>query len=98
MRVGYREEALEIESAQCSFKSSSEEIMKPSASAPPSSESSKLLWNEDHIAAAIGISPKRVQQLARLGILPGFKVGRNWRFDPDAIRAWIKRSGISEQV
>jgi hypothetical protein len=51
-----------------------------------------LLWNDRQVARAFGMSVKRVQELARLGLLPAFKVGRNWWFDPDAIRAWIKRS------
>lgn len=57
-----------------------------------------LLWSERQIATAIGINVKRIQELARMGLLPGFKVGRNWRFDPDAVRSWIKRNGASTQV
>jgi len=57
-----------------------------------------LLWNDRKVAAAIGMSVKRIQELARLGLLPGFKVGRNWQFDPDSVRAWIKGSGRSKQV
>jgi excisionase family DNA binding protein len=72
--------------------------MKLSKSASASTRFPNLLWNEDDLAAAIGISVKRVQQLAREGLLPAFKLGRNWRFDPDAIRTWIKESGKSEQV
>ena len=71
--------------------------MKPSKSGSASSRFPDLLWNEDDLAAAIGISVKRVQQLAREGLLPAFKLGRNWRFDPDAIRTWIKGSAKSEQ-
>lgn len=54
-----------------------------------------LLWSDEQVAAAIGMSVKRVQELARVGLLPAFKVGRNWWFDPDAVRAWIKKSGRS---
>ena len=57
-----------------------------------------LLWSDRQIAAAIGMSVKRVQELARAGLLPGFKVGRNWRFDPDAVRSWVKRNGGSKQA
>jgi excisionase family DNA binding protein len=71
--------------------------MKPSKSASTSSRFSDLLWNEDDLSAAIGVSVKRVQELARQGIIPAFKLGRNWRFDPDAIRTWIKASTRSEQ-
>jgi excisionase family DNA binding protein len=71
--------------------------MQPSKSASSSSRFPDLLWNEDDLAAAIGILVKRVQQLARQGIIPAFKLGRNWRFDPDAIRTWIKENGRPEQ-
>jgi len=57
-----------------------------------------LLWSDRQIAAAIGMSVKRVQELARAGLLPGFKAGRNWRFDPDAVRSWVKRNGGSKQA
>ncbi len=57
-----------------------------------------LLWSDRQIAAAIGMSVKRVQELARTRLLPGFKVGRNWRFDPDAVHSWIKRNGGSKET
>jgi hypothetical protein len=57
-----------------------------------------VLWSDRQVAAAIGISGKRVQELARVDLLPGFKVGRNWWFDPDAIRPWMKGSGRSGQA
>jgi phage terminase Nu1 subunit (DNA packaging protein) len=57
-----------------------------------------LLWSDRQIAAAIGMSLKRVQELARMGLPPGFKVGRNWRFDPDAVRSWVKRNGVSKET
>ena len=65
---------------------------------PPSAGIPLLLWSKQHVAAAIGVSVKRVQELARAGLLPGLKIGRTWRFDPDAIRAWIKGSGGSQQL
>jgi len=60
---------------------------------PPSAGIPLLLWSKQHVAAAIGVSVKIVQELARAGLLPGLKIGRTWRFDPDAIRAWIKQAG-----
>ena len=72
--------------------------MKPSKSGSSASRFPDLLWNEDDLAAAIGISVKRVQQLAREGLFPAFKVGRKWRFDPDAVRSWVKRNGRTKKV
>ena len=58
----------------------------------------RLLWNDHQVAAAIGMSVKRVQELARVGLLPGFKIGRNWQFDPEALRSWVKRNGGSQEI
>ncbi len=57
-----------------------------------------LLWSDRQVAAAIGMSVKRVQELARLGLLPGFKVGRNWQFDPEAVRSWVKSNGRAKEA
>jgi hypothetical protein len=58
----------------------------------------RLLWSDRQVATAIGMTVKRVQELARLGLLPGFKLGRKWRFDPNALRAWIKRNVSARNV
>ena len=63
-----------------------------------SAEVSCLLWSDRQIAAAIGMSLKKVQELARLGLLPGFKVGRNWQFDPEALRSWVRSHGGSKEA
>lgn len=70
--------------------------LKVSPSSTP--EIACILWDEQQVAAAIGMRAERVQRLARSGALPGFKVGRNWRFDPEAIRFWIKGNGRSMEV
>jgi excisionase family DNA binding protein len=57
-----------------------------------------LLWNDRELAISLGMNVKRVQELARRGVLPGFKVGRKWQFDPDALRAWVKRSGSIDKT
>ena len=61
----------------------------------PSAQVSCLLWSDRQVAAAIGVTVKRIQELARMGLLPGFKLGKNWRFDPDAVRSWVKSNGKS---
>lgn len=64
----------------------------------PFTLASLLLWTDRQVAAAFGMPLKRIQQLARDGELPALKLGRKWRFDPDAIRAWIKRSGAGNKL
>jgi excisionase family DNA binding protein len=63
-----------------------------------STEVSILLWSDRQIATAIGMSVKRVQELARKGLLPGFKLGKHWRFDPDAMRSWVKNNGRTKKA
>jgi hypothetical protein len=52
-----------------------------------------LLWTDAQVAVELGLSKKRTQQLARIRVLPGFKLGRSWKFDPESIKWWIKRAG-----
>jgi excisionase family DNA binding protein len=63
-----------------------------------SAEISCLLWSDRQIATAIGMSVKRVQELARMGLLPGFKLGKHWRFDPDEVRSWVKRNSRTKEA
>ena len=63
-----------------------------------SAEVSCLLWSDRQIATAIGVTVKRVQELARLGLLPGFKLGKHWRFDPEEVRSWVKRNGSTKEA
>jgi hypothetical protein len=72
--------------------------MIKSDSTAPFPEVPCLLWKDHQVATAIGMSVKRVQELARVGLLPGFKVGRNWQFDPEALRSWVKRNGGPKDV
>jgi hypothetical protein len=63
-----------------------------------STEISCLLWNDRQVSKAIGMPFKRVQELARKGLLPGFKIGKHWRFDPDKVRSWVKSNGKSKEA
>lgn len=72
--------------------------MNANERSPSSPDIPRLLWSDRQVAAAIGMSLKRVQELARLGLLPGFKVGRSWQFDPEALRYWVKSNGNSKDL
>jgi excisionase family DNA binding protein len=58
-----------------------------------STATSPLLWTDAQAATELGLSKKRIQHLARIRVLPGFKIGRTWKFDPESIKWWIKRAG-----
>jgi excisionase family DNA binding protein len=43
----------------------------------------------DQVARRFGITTSTVYRLAQRGILPGFKVGVQWRFSPDMLESWV---------
>jgi excisionase family DNA binding protein len=44
----------------------------------------------EEVAQALRLQPETVRQMARDGRLPAHKVGRVWRFNPAAIRNWLR--------
>ena len=49
------------------------------------------LLNAKEVAAYLKLHEVTVVNLARRGKLPGFKVGREWRFRADDIRRWVEQ-------
>jgi excisionase family DNA binding protein len=45
--------------------------------------------NVDEAAALLGVSAWTIRQQARLGHLPGRKVGKEWRFSRQALLDWL---------
>ena len=52
------------------------------------------LLDVNQVATYLGLHPGTVVQFARRGALPGFKVGREWRFRADDIRAWLEEQRL----
>lgn len=48
------------------------------------------LLNTAAVAERLGLSPKRVRELAAAGRLKGQRVGRDWVFDPRTVEAFAK--------
>jgi excisionase family DNA binding protein len=47
----------------------------------------------DDLASILNISYGSVRNLAMAGKIPGaMQVGRNWRFNPDAVQRWLAES------
>jgi excisionase family DNA binding protein len=44
------------------------------------------------------VHPTTIYRLLRQGLLPGFRVGSNWRFNRAAIEQWEKTQAAGEQV
>lgn len=40
------------------------------------------------VAADLQVSPRRAAELLRMGVVPGFRVGRSWRIGRVEYRAW----------
>lgn len=53
---------------------------------------SKLV-SADEVAEVLGVTAARVYEMARQNILPSVRLGRQIRFDPERIRAWIDSGG-----
>lgn len=58
------------------------------------------LLNADQVAEYLGLHKVTVLKFARAGKLPGLKVGREWRFQADDMRAWLaaRRGGRADPV
>lgn len=48
----------------------------------------------EEVADYLQISPSTVYKLARHGILPGRKVGNNWRFSRAGIEDWLVADSV----
>ncbi len=49
------------------------------------------ILDADEVAKLLKVHPRTVKRLASEGILPGFRVGSQWRFRREAINEYIKR-------
>ena len=49
----------------------------------------KSYLSVEEVAKRFEVNPTTVYRLAHRGILPGFKVGGQWRFSPEMLEAWI---------
>ncbi|MBU0512634.1 MAG: helix-turn-helix domain-containing protein [Chloroflexi bacterium] len=53
-------------------------------------DSQEHLWTVEDVAAYLQIKAETVRKLSRQGTIPGFQVGRLWRYTPERIRQWIE--------
>ena len=47
-------------------------------------------WTAEEVSAYLRIPQSTIYKLAQDKVLPGFKVGKHWRFRRDTIINWIK--------
>lgn len=43
----------------------------------------------EEVATRFGVNPTTVYRLVQRGLLPGFKVGMQWRFSRDMLESWV---------
>ena len=55
-------------------------------------EQNKKMLTPDDIASHLAVTPQTVTKLIREGDLPGIKIGKQWRVDPDQFRRYLQRS------
>ncbi len=51
------------------------------------------LWTVEDVATYLRLEPETVRLMTREGKLPGFKVGRVWRYRHSEIRLWFHNKG-----
>ncbi|MBI4115895.1 MAG: helix-turn-helix domain-containing protein [Candidatus Omnitrophica bacterium] len=49
----------------------------------------KTFLTIEQVAERFGINSTTVYRLAQRGLLPGFKVGSQWRFSEEMLESWI---------
>ena len=54
----------------------------------------ETVWNCTEAARFLRLHPKTVKRMARLGQIPGYRLGRRWFFRPSDLDAML-RSGVS---
>ena len=47
-------------------------------------------WTAEEVSAYLRIPLSTIYKLAQDKVLPGFKVGKHWRFRGESIKEWIK--------
>jgi len=57
----------------------------------------KEVLNADEAAEFLGFNPYTIREKARLGEIPGRKIGREWRFSRRQLLEWVEE-GDREQV
>ena len=55
----------------------------------PNTEETVPLWDVKDVARYLKYDPSTVRAMARRGDIPSFKVGREWRFEPKDVKAFL---------
>ena len=53
-------------------------------------------WTAEEVSVYLRIPLSTIYKLAQDKILPGFKVGKHWRFRSEKIKQWIEQQELSK--
>lgn len=56
------------------------------------------LMNVRQVAEFLQLNQTTVYAWAQQGVLPGYKLGRNWRFRPSEIEAWLEEQRQAQTI
>jgi len=49
----------------------------------------KAYLSVEEVARRFGVNPTTIYRMAQKGLLPGFKVGFQWRFSQEMLESWV---------
>ena len=49
----------------------------------------KAYLSVEEVAKRFGVNPTTIYRMAQRGLLPGFKVGFQWRFSQEMLESWV---------
>ena len=52
---------------------------------------SDRIINISQLAKFLGVGARTVHRLVQSRQVPGFKIGKQWRFEPETIKKWVVR-------
>ena len=49
------------------------------------------------LSAYLQVHPSKIYRMARLGEIPGFRVGASWRFNVETINRWVSQRAVPDR-
>lgn len=62
------------------------------------SKSNKTYLSVEEVAERFCVNPTTIYRLAQRRVIPGFKIGSQWRFSRDMLDAWVSNHVDSKKL